>query len=337
MFEKAAVLGLALVASAFAGGDFKNICDSLKTSENPKVRLVLDHVDETVWTTDRSYSSVKNKVTYKKRVADLVPQRNAISNAIPVYLEAACGESTDNKFAAINWSDGNWALDWKSYASNILDMREATVGSFSSENTNNMLMMSEGSLPTNGSYKADQLLPSKEYEFNFEWWFASVVYTVVTVNQEIKPNGDTLTTTQMKFTTSNALGNDSSSILNTIMKSDVASDVSEVTFQVWKGVLVDSAKLGRNWEETFTATPEGEISSSSYADVVPSSSSEAPGSSSSTTAIYPSVQPRVVNTETVQMRRLDGTLVKGNSLVAPGVYYVKQKDGRWKKQMVLQR
>jgi hypothetical protein len=77
-----------------------------------------------------------------------------------------------------------------------------------------------------------------------------------------------------------------------------------------------------------------ENSSSSY---VQTSSSEQESSSSeeqSTIIGRLGVAPRVFNGPR-ELRRLDGSKVKAGESLAPGVYYVKGLDGRWKKQVEL--
>lgn len=340
-------LVMMLAASVFAQNDnvyVRNVCDTLPSSKNPQVRLALAYVDETTWTTDYKYENEKDKKTIRqKKLTDVVPIQKKLGYTLPVFLTASCSETVDNEYEELSWDGSKWESSRSNnYASVILDIHGNTVGDFNEENTNNLLMMYPNALPSDESYQSSQILPSKTFEFQFEWWQVAVVYKT-----ETQVEGGVRTTYSMSM----ALGNDYEGVMNSAKMKSVENTVTSVQFQVLHGILMDTTKIKS--EDVFSSSSVMSSSStnSSSSTVTSSSSSNektdssSSGESSSSTVSSSSsnesttglvlLNNRTVKNVRVEMRRLDGTSVKNNENVVPGVYYVKGADGLWKKQMVL--
>ncbi|MCQ2104920.1 MAG: hypothetical protein MJZ26_03915 [Fibrobacter sp.] len=334
---------LMLAATAFAQDKdvyIRNVCDTLPESKKPEVKLALAYVEETTWTTDYKYENEKDKQTTRKKSLDeVVPLRKKFEYGLPVSVTASCSETENNIYEELNWNGSQWDAVYKNYATVIMDIHGNTVGQFNEENTNNLLLMSLGTLPENNSYKAYEILPSKSYEFQFEWWAVNIVYRTETITKTENPDGSSKTEVHNAYSTKSSLGNDYESVMKIAKLSSVASSVTDVSFQVLHGVMMDSTKIKP--EELFSSSSEATSSSSeeiASSSSVESSSSVSSSSSSSEVATgIVRLDKRPVQNARSEMRRLDGTSVKNNEKVVPGVYYVKGADGLWKKQMVLPR
>ena len=77
--------------------------------------------------------------------------------------------------------------------------------------------------------------------------------------------------------------------------------------------------------------------SSSGKQETSSSSTEPESSSSENTTRLVTMPNRDGSARMVQVRALDGSIVKNSGNLAPGVYYVKYSNGKWGKMAVLPR
>ena len=101
-----------------------------------------------------------------------------------------------------------------------------------------------------------------------------------------------------------------------------------------------SAEASSSSEAASSSSVEPESSSaaeSSSSDAESSSSEEESSSSEEGPTRLATVRVDSGSARFVQVRRLDGTVVKNNGKLAPGVYYVKDSRGLWKKMAVLPR
>ena len=96
-----------------------------------------------------------------------------------------------------------------------------------------------------------------------------------------------------------------------------------------------SAGISTKPETSSSAEPgtssSGDAPASSSSGTEPASSSSE-GSTRLVTAPAQGATARVV-----QVRTLDGSIVKNSATLAPGVYYMKYSDGKWLKTAVLPR
>lgn len=92
-------------------------------------------------------------------------------------------------------------------------------------------------------------------------------------------------------------------------------------------------------ESSSAAEPESSSAAESSSSDAESSSSEVESSSSEEGPTRIAVDARSMENASgfVQVRRLDGTVVKNSGTLTPGVYYVKDSRGLWKKMAVLPR
>ena len=146
-----------------------------------------------------------------------------------------------------------------------------------------------------------------------------------------------------------------------ILETDPLLDVVKVAFALSSAESSSSAKSSSSQPKSSSSvkSSSSKVPESSSSDKV-SSSSEKKSSSSSKPASSSSegkssssknnksssseksdrivaLESQDVSRYVVQVRRLDGTVVKNAQRVGPGVYYVKYSDGIWQKKAVLQK
>ncbi|WP_294959168.1 hypothetical protein [uncultured Fibrobacter sp.] len=98
----------------------------------------------------------------------------------------------------------------------------------------------------------------------------------------------------------------------------------------------DSKPSSSSKDESSASTPSSDSDKTS--DSKASSSSKGPkGSSSSDKTSIEMVRMELVDDEVVEMRTLDGSLVKNSRNVKPGIYYAKTSRGTWFKKVILPR
>ena len=346
MFKKVCLVGLAAAAFSFAQEEtyVRNICDTLPSSPTPKVELKLAYVDDTQWFGSRDLSK-KDSSTVKrfKDYNSLVPLRNKFSDRIPVSVMASCAETKRNAVKFAEWSESNkaWTLneDNTDFATYIMDANIVELPGYDPSKAYNFLGYRKGSLPSiEEGFTAEELLISRTYEFQFDWWYTVAAYKVITTKQ--KDDGSTSQSISWKL--SGTIGLDSASSVQAAVDGLQKPDpdtVTKIQYQQFHVVLMDANKIP---SETVSSSSEA-VSSSSVASSssvessssTESSSSAEPSSSDSPTAIGRlETSPRAFGAARA-VRRLDGSLVKSGEQLVPGIYYVKGADGRWKKQVEL--
>ena len=349
-----ALVALAMVPALYAAEDtpIQNVCDSLSLGEQPVIELVPAYIEETNWygnpqtwvkdssnsTRHESYETVKVSISTKKTMQ------------LPVSISASCRELPGQEVKYVKW---NTHQEWEPYTEDdvetrIYTMRELSMNGHNETNTSNILAFVPGGIPQDYAFKSNQLLFSVTFEFAFEYWFASASY-------RHKTQSGTTTT----YVT--AMGNDSLKIVDLVVDGLAVPDtIKSIHIQTLKAVLVDSRKPLLPAESSSSETPVASSSSeepaessssetpviSSSSEDVESSSSEAPETSSSAEENSSSSEgpTRLVTSRSLgkpahvmQVRSLDGTIVKNTGRLAPGVYYVKDSDGKWNRMAVLPR
>ena len=374
MFKKICLIGFIAAALSFAQEEtetyIRNICDTLPNSATPLVELKMAYVDVGQWygskdLSKKDSSSVKRYKSYES----IKPFRDKkISLSLPYSITASCAETQYNLYKIAQWNESSlsWDLnaDNDDYATYIMDVNMVEFPGYNVSNSYNILAFRKGSLPQDGSYKADELMVSRTFEFQFDWWYTYVAYTIVS-------------TSSIKWQFKASYGLDSLSSLNNALKNlDIPDSISKIQLHQFHVVLTDpnkeevassssavssssvasssseaasSSSVASSTSETSSSSKVSSSSSKGSSSSVASSSSKVKSSSSEvssssekksssssrkTTAIDRLVSvPRVF--EAREVRRLDGSLVKVGEQLMPGVYYVKGVDGRWKKQVEL--
>lgn len=352
-----------LTAVVFANAQevsIRNVCDTLTLSENPQVTLKLAYVDETRWFGDKALKKADS--SFVTRFADytqLKPQHDYFEDKLPYSVTAECRETSDNLYAYGVWSKPStkWNLndDNNDYATYIMDIHGNKMPGYDSTNTYNILAVKQGGMPEDGQFASGELLVSKSFEFKFDWWFASIAYRITSTRTEI--NGKD-TTTYISGTNkySSSMGMDSLAVVQAALSALTLPDtLTKVKLQVFHAVLMDERKITADVIASSSSEDDKPSSSQSGSseDVKSSSSSagnessekgssgnepsgeKVDGSSSSTTAIGELRAAARMQNETRQVRRLNGTVVLESESLVPGIYYVKDARGVWKKQMVL--
>jgi len=305
------------------------------------VNLVPAYIEEINWYGDIHAQKKDSAKTARHGSYDVLQLNTPkFSYELPLSLMASCKETrgTDYKYAAWD-STKHWvARTDTNYATYIYDSRELNVGAYNSTNSFNMLAFVPEAMPENNAFSSNQLLISTTYEFSFEWWYAAASYV-----ESFKGTGDDSLKTFMRNHYGSSIGNDSLKVFeNAVEALKVPDTTKSVRVQMIKVVLVDSRKVPEPESSSSVAgSSSSEVSSSSSESK--SSSSEALSSSneesSSSEGSSRLVTTRVLNgsARMLQVRRLDGSLVKNTSNLVPGIYYVKDSEGMWKKMAVLPR
>lgn len=356
MFKKICLIGLIAAAFSFAQEEgetyIRNICDTLPKSATPRVELKMTRVDVTQWygskdLSKKDSSSVKRYESYEA----IKPYQNDLAVSLPYSITAACAETKYNLYKIAEWNQSktSWDLneDNDDYATYIMDVNMVEFPGYDASNSYNILAMKKGSLPTDGAYSSGELLVSKTFELQFDWWYTYATYKIETT---VERNDTIYISTKWKK--SYSYGLDSlSSVKNAIKGLDVPDSVSKIQFQQFHVVLSDPNKNVVASSSSEAASSSSVASSSSEAassSSIASSSSEEKSSSSeaSSSSVEESsssegttvigrveASPRAFKAR--EIRRLDGSKIKAGEALVPGVYYVKGMDGRWKKQVKL--
>ena len=301
----------------------RNICDTLPGSATPLVELKMAYVEETQWFGSK-YLSEKDSSFVKryKSYETIKPYRNNIPVSLPYSITAACAETEYNLYKIAQWNQSktSWDLneDNDDYATVIMDVNMVDFPGYNASNSYNILAFRKGSLPTDGAYSKKDLMVSRTFELQFDWWHTYAAYKVETT---VEKDGATYVYTKWQY--SDSYGLDSLSSVNDAIKGlNVPDSVSKVQYQLFHVVLTDPKK-------SAVTSSSSVASSSSEAS---SSSVEESSSSEGTTALGRLVSaPRAFKAR--EIRRLDGSKIKAGETLLPGVYYVKGADGRWKKQV----
>lgn len=363
--KKVLFVGMLLGVSAWAEESIyvRNVCDTLLHSSFPKVTLKMAYMDETLWKGSKDLKTATSVTqTRHEDIWTLKPSRNTKYN-FPYTVTASCSETYFNDYKYYSWlsssSSGRWEQGSSDYATVILDIHGNKMNGYDSTNTNNLLVFVEDDFPEDGSYRSGEILASKTYEFQFDWWYASVAYYHVTRRDTVVKGGETKVTTAGKYYFGESVGMDSVTVVDQAKKAVAIPDsIKDVTLQVVHGIFMDERKIGlssssenevsSSSQSAEPASSENEVSSSSLSAEPASSENEV--SSSSQLAEPASSDDEygltsIANLKSVpkfsgsrlQVRRLDGSLVAPGDAMVPGVYYVKGANGIWKKQMVLPR
>lgn len=321
MFKKVCLAGLAAFAFSFAQEEtetyIRNICDTLSNSATPKVELKLNRVEETLWYGSRDLKKTDSvKVNLHEDYGSITPIMQKISLRIPYSINAGCVTSNYNLFKYGEWDQNGkkWILNDENadYSSWIVDVNIYKIDNFDSTNSYNVLVVKKGGVSDELSFSAEDLMVSRTFEFAFDSWQAIALARV-----KKSDGGATLYSgSAFRLDSAEAVA---AALASLNKRTEIPDTLSKIQVQVLRSVLTDPNKKAVN-------------SSSSVAE---SSSSEEPVSSESSTAIGRlQVTPRAFGTARA-VRRLDGSVVKSGEQLAPGVYYVKGLDGRWKKQVEL--
>jgi len=321
MFKKVCLAGLAAFAFSFAQEEtetyIRNICDTLSNSATPKVELKLKRVEETLWYGSRDLKKTDSvKVNLHEDYGSITPIMQKISLRIPYSINAGCVTSNYNLFKYGEWDQNGkkWILNDENadYSSWIVDVNIYKIDNFDSTNSYNVLVVKKGGVSDELSFSAEDLMVSRTFEFAFDSWQAIALARV-----KKSDGGATLYSgSAFRLDSAEAVA---AALASLNKRTEIPDTLSKIQVQVLRSVLTDPNKKAVN-------------SSSSVAE---SSSSEEPVSSESSTAIGRlQVTPRAFGTARA-VRRLDGSVVKSGEQLAPGVYYVKGLDGRWKKQVEL--
>jgi hypothetical protein len=321
MFKKVCLAGLAAFAFSFAQEEtetyIRNICDTLSNSATPKVELKLKRVEETLWYGSRDLKKTDSvKVNLHEDYGSITPIMQKISLRIPYSINAGCVTSNYNLFKYGEWDQNGkkWILNDENadYSSWIVDVNIYKIDNFDSTNSYNVLVVKKGGVSDELSFSAEDLMVSRTFEFAFDSWQAIALARV-----KKSDGGATLYSgSAFRLDSAEAVA---AALASLNKRTEIPDTLSKIQVQVLRSVLTDPNKKAVN-------------SSSSVAE---SSSSEEPVSSESSTAIGRlQVTPRAFGAARA-IRRLDGSVVKSGELLAPGVYYVKGLDGRWKKQVEL--
>ena len=340
MFKKIILLVALTLAFSFAGEEVyvRNICDTLQHSVN----LRMAYIEETQWFGSKDMSKTDSSFVKRyKEIESVVPFREKFNEQIPFYITASCAETDTNTFRYIKREDKKWVVSGEKenqdYATQIMDNNIVQLSGYDPKIYFNFLAFAKGSLPKDDSYSVENLMVSKSFELQFDWWYTVAAYKIVKTYEE---DGKTKQSIGWKLSSTIALDSASSVeyAVNGLEKPN-PDTVSKIQYQQFHVVLMDEKKIPSD-EELFSsssvATSSSSVASSS-SEKSSSSKAEESSSSKGTTAIGRiDVAPQVYGFSR-EVRRLDGSVVKAGESLAPGVYYVKGFDGRWKKQAVLQK
>ncbi len=329
--------GLAWTAVSFADDRDENICNELG---NDIVSLKLAYVDELKWYGDKSLAAADSqKVIRHESFENMAAIGKDFPYSIPYSLKAGCIVSKQVTYSFMQWDNSNkkWDVngDNHDYATTIVDIHGNRTDTFDSTNAYNLLLvLAKNADFDKESYSSDELFVSKTYELAFESWFATAnVY----VSKDTVINGQTygLRRTYSGY----AMAQDSLKVVtNAVQSVKIPEGVNKVELQVFHAIMKDPNRKIPAAESSSSVEPVV-TSSSSVTPVVESSSSVAPAESSSSEVSEPPLMVKSLQTTPAilgvrQVRRLDGSVVKSNETMKPGVYYVQGMDGLWKKQLV---
>lgn len=415
-FQIVAAIAFACFVSANAQGDevfYRNVCDSLASKGHERVTLVATDLVETKWVASKKAGNWTHGTVTKTNhnsYSTLQPIVKSVNARFPLSIEAACLTLSPVPYKYMVWNERKWARDsLGDYSTLIFDTHERAMGAYDSTNAYNILAMVSELPVDKDAYNSDEIMISKSFEFNFEWWLAAaeIRWQNDKGGSSLKyfnvPAYDSLTAFQAMFDFMKE------TIANT---ATIPDTISTANIQVIKVVLKDSEKTTTVIEPASSSsvvppssssdkpqssatqsssssdTPKSSaVNSSSSKDnpgssdtpkssaVQPSSSGDASSSSvntstseksSSSTASSDSTEPKssaqgsddsssssakssssggsdaiatvrteFVDDEIVEIRSLDGSLVKTSGNVKPGIYYARTSRGTWLKKVVL--
>ncbi len=358
MLKRIFLFGLLAVAFSFAEGTYiRNICDTLPASATPKVELKLAFAEEAQWFGAKDFSKTDSSTAIRyKGYEDLKPFRGQFPVKLPVSITAACAETKNNLFKYAQWdgTEEKWVLDDTNddYATYIMDVNMVEFPGYDAENSYNFLAMKKNMLPADGAYSSGEILVSRTFEFQFDWWYVMAAYKIVTTT-DVEEEGKTVTYEMTSWKTGTSFAMDSASAVDHAVKALKLTDsdtVSKIQFTLFHVVLMDANKIppdevlfsSSSIESSSSVASSSSDQASSSSDVtssgsenVSSSSLDVSSSSESTTLTgRMESSPRAFD-KAVEIRRLDGSVVKSRETLVPGVYYVKGIDGLWKKRLEL--
>lgn len=376
----------------------RNVCDTLL---NKKVTLIAKTIEESNWygNPQGNVNNWKTDSVKTKTHASYNTLKLALSDyaqfTVPYSITANCYETKGNTYDYLTWERDHWYRDTiKNYATYIYDSHNVkSIGTYDSTNANNFLAMAQNKLPDDDAFGPGEILVSRPFELNFEWWFVGLRYELV---YDSIIDGVTNRVTRSKFT--GAVAYDSLTAFRAAksamdQKAPIPDTLKTIRIQAVKVTLVDSRKLNSPTESSSSVEPPKSSSSetpksssseppkssssdkpksssaeppkssssqgstpgtSSSADKPKSSSAESPKSSSSQgsspstsssadkpksssgdSSPIPVVRSEMERNEIVEVRRLDGSVVKNFRAEKPGIYYVKTSGGTWLKKVVL--
>lgn len=400
-FQIVAAIAFACFVSANAQGDevfIRNVCDTLASKGHDPVTLVATDLIETKWVASKKSGNWTHGTATKIEHSSYSTLQLIMKSAearFPLSIVAGCRANNNVPFKYMSWAERKWKEDSLEYSTYIFDSHAISMDGYDSTNTNNFLIMVEGSPVEKGQYSSDEIMISKPFEFAFERWFA-----VAEIRWKNAKGG-----TSMKYPA--AAAHDSISAFRTMFESlksftanppdDVPDTISTANIQVIKVVLKDSEKTTTIIEpassssvvppssssdkplssavnsssssdtpsssgdtpkssavqssssskdtpaSSSSVTSSSSTTSSSSGDTPKSSSSDTPecsdskSSSSEGSEAIATVRTEFVDEEIVEVRGLDGRLVKKSGNVKPGIYYAKTSRGTWFKKVVLPR
>jgi hypothetical protein len=276
MLKKICLIGLIAAVFSFAQEEtyIRNICDTLPSSATPNVELKMARVVETQWFGSSNLSKTDSSfVKLHDGYETVKPFRDKVNINMPYSITAGCAETSNNlyKFLVWNQTGKKWDMNTENddYATYIMDINMVEFPGYNASNSYNILAMKKGALPQDGSYSAGELLVSRTYEFQFDWWLTYAAYKIESTKEE----SDGKVTTTVSWKMSSSIGMDSAtSVKNAVEFLKVPDSVLKVQYQQFHVVLTDPNK--KIVASSSSTAPE---SSSSVA----SSSSEKSASSSS--------------------------------------------------------
>lgn len=344
MTGKIGVLVLAAIAVSFAdeGTYIRNICDSLPFKDPSKVELRLSKLEAISWSgsKDLAHKDSGKVMDYSDDYTKLNPLRDQFKKNLPLSITAGCSETKNNLFKFANWDSRSktWIENDENndYATCIMDVNIYEFPDFNASNSYNVLALRKGSLPEEDSYTSDELMVSRTFEFNFEWWYSIAMYTEL---DTIKgTDGGISISVRNHYATSLAL--DSASALNRSIDSlNVPDSIAKVQYQLIHAVLSDANKIqsSSSAQPTSSASEDCDDDPRLSCGYESNKSSSSMGSSSSeeeeTTLAGGLLKSLRESADVREIRRLDGSRVSSSETLNPGVYYVKGVDGRWKKRI----
>lgn len=398
------VVALVAVLSAAAFADegieeHRNRCITMESSDK-QVTLVAAPIEETNWYLNPHAAkwvpdSVKTAVHESYKTIEISTQTLGERGRLPLSVTARCRETSNNQFNyATVQSYKNWKENKREFMTNIFDIHSKPLYGYDSTNAYNVLALIQEGKTDLDEYEADQILVSRTFEFDFEWWYVGVSFKMAfdTIIDGVQKHGT-------KLITSLSVGYDSLLTFNSAKDNflhpsnpgHVPPDTLKTArVQMIKVSLVDPERLpssssvvtqssssvvtqssssvagssGSNDQPKSSANePESSASeqpkssaeqSSSSSKDSPKSSASEPESSSSTGEDKPKssagessssggktsiaiMRNEAVDDDIVEMRGLDGTLVKRNADVKPGIYYAKTSRGIWIRKAVMPR
>lgn len=416
-FQIVAAIAFACFVSANAQGDevfIRNVCDTLASKGHDPVTLVATDLVETKWVASKKAGNWTHGTVTKTNhnsYSTLQPIVKSVNARFPLSIEAACRTLSPVPYKYMVWNERKWARDSLSdYSTYIFDTHDRAMGAYDSTNAYNILAMVSELPVDKDAYNSDEIMISKSFEFNFEWWLAaaeirwqndkggsSLKYfnvpaydsltafqamfdfmketiantatipdTISTANIQVikvtlKDSLKTVTIIDPPGSSSSVVQSSSSSVVpqSSVVQSSSSSDTPKSSAvnsssskdnpgssDTPKSSAVQPSSSGdASSSSVNTSTSEKSSSSTASSDSTEpkssaqgsddSSSSSAKSSSSGGSDAIATVRTEFVDDEIVEIRSLDGSLVKTSGNVKPGIYYARTSRGTWLKKVVL--